>query len=83
MTEAVQHPRQESMEDWLISRFAQLAGVSPDEIDIDRPFADYQLDSAVAVTMTKEFSAWLGRELSITLFWEYPTIRSLAAAIDV
>ncbi|MDK2122755.1 acyl carrier protein [Parachitinimonas caeni] len=72
----------EAIEDWLVQRFAQLAEVSPDDIDLDRPFADYQLDSAVAVTVSREFGAWLGKELSITLFWEYPTIRSLAAALD-
>jgi acyl carrier protein len=69
------------IECWLVERFAQLANVEPSEIDSDRPFSDYALDSSVAVTVTAEFSRWLGSELAITLFWEYPTIRSLAAGL--
>jgi acyl carrier protein len=69
------------IEHWLVARFAQLANVEPSEIDSDRPFSDYALDSSVAVTVTAEFSGWLGKELTITLFWEYPTIRSLSSAL--
>ncbi len=66
------------IQDWLVARFADLAQVAPQDIDVDRPFIDYQLDSALAVTVSQELGDWLAQELSITLFWEYPTIRSLA-----
>jgi len=69
------------MEEWLIQRLAGLSGIDPAEIDIDQPFADYSLDSSVAVTVTNEFSAWLARELSVTMFWEYPSIRALAQSL--
>lgn len=79
---ALDQPRStEAAEDWLVQRFAQLAETAPEDIDLDRPFADYRLDSAVAVTVSAEFSRWLGQELPITLFWEHPTIRSLAFAV--
>ena len=71
----------EDIEDWLIARFSQITDVAPDQIDVNRPFVDYRLDSALAVTLSREFSDWLGRELPITLFWEHPTIRSLALAV--
>jgi acyl carrier protein len=70
------------IEDWLVQRFAQLADVPNDEIELERPFADYRLDSAVAVTVARELAVWLGRELPITVFWEYPTIASLARALE-
>ncbi|MFC4161437.1 acyl carrier protein [Chitinimonas lacunae] len=81
ITPALERPSTEAAEDWLVQRFASLAQVAPAEIDLDRPFADYRLDSAVAVTISGEFSRWLGQELPITLFWEHPTIRSLAFAV--
>ena len=79
-----QPPRQADyyeIETWLLDRFAKLADIAPDDIDVDRPFADYQLDSSVAVTLTQDLSRWLARELSITLFWEYPSIRDLSSAL--
>lgn len=72
---------QDAIEQWLVQRFAQLADVPVQSIDIERPFADYQLDSAVAVTVSLELGAKVGRDLPITLFWEYPTIGSLSAAL--
>jgi acyl carrier protein len=69
---------QERIEEWLVTRFAQLADVEPDAVDVDKPFADYSLDSSVAVTVALELSRWLDRELSQTVFWEHPTIRALA-----
>lgn len=71
----------EEAESWLVARISAVSGLPEGEIDIDSPFVDYQLDSAVAVTVTSEFSRWLGRELPITTFWEHPTIRSLAKAV--
>jgi acyl carrier protein len=71
----------DELEDWLIKRLASLSGIDPAEIDIEQPFADYSLDSSVAVTVTNEFSAWLARDLSITMFWEYPSIRALAQSL--
>lgn len=71
----------DAIEHWLVQRFAQLADVPAQSIDVERPFADYQLDSAVAVTVSRELSEQVGRDLPITLFWEFPTIEALAAAL--
>lgn len=83
MTDIVLLQSQESIEEWLVHRFAGLADLSPADIDVNRPLADYQLDSAVAVTVSMELSARIGRDLPITLFWEYPTIGSLSSALHV
>ncbi|NMG07494.1 AMP-binding protein [Brasilonema sp. UFV-L1] len=62
----------------LVSHLALCLLVSPDEIDIQEPFAAYGLDSSVAVSMTGELAQWIGCELEPTLFWEYPNIEALA-----
>lgn len=63
---------------WLVSHLALSLLVSPDEIDIQEPFAAYGLDSSVAVSMTDELAQWIGCELEPTLFWEYSNIQTLA-----
>jgi acyl carrier protein len=71
----------DEVEAWLVSQVATLAEADPDSIDIDKPFIDYRLDSSVAVTLAHELGRWMGRELSPTLFWEYPNISTLADAL--
>jgi 8-amino-7-oxononanoate synthase len=70
MTESVAILSCDQIEVWLVQRFAQLADISAEEVDIDRPFVDYNFGSAIAVTVIRELASWLGRELPITLFWE-------------
>jgi acyl carrier protein len=66
------------VEEWLIGYLAPLLKIDRDQIDRRRPFAEYGLDSLAAVTLSGELERWLGRELSPTLAWDYPTIESLA-----
>lgn len=68
---------QKEIQTWLISHLALYLKIPPDEIDIQESFAAYGLDSAVAVSMTGELAQWIGCELEITLFWEYPNIETL------
>ncbi|BAZ51606.1 beta-ketoacyl synthase [Nostoc sp. NIES-4103] len=74
---------EEAIATWLVSHLALSLEVSPDEIDIQEPFAAYGLDSSVAVSMTGELAQWLGCELEPTLFWEYPNIEMLAEFLAV
>ena len=71
-------PTEEAIADWIVSHLASYLNVSPDEIDINESFADYGLDSSVAVSTTGALSEWLGYELEPTLFWEYPNIKDVA-----
>nr|VFJ91614.1 MAG: myxalamid-type polyketide synthase MxaB [Candidatus Kentron sp. LFY] len=64
--------------DWLSTRIGQFADVTPDEIDIRRPFLDYGLRSATAMDLLKELGEWLDRPLSATLTYDYPNIEALA-----
>lgn len=71
----------EDIESWLTSRFAEIAALDRAQIDLDEPLAQYRFDSSVAVSVTGDLSSWLGRELPVTLFWEHPTIRTLASVL--
>jgi acyl transferase domain-containing protein/acyl-CoA synthetase (AMP-forming)/AMP-acid ligase II/acyl carrier protein len=62
----------------LVSQLSQQLGLSPTEIDTSLPFAHYGLDSIHAIGLIAALEAWLGRELSPTLAYEYPTIDLLA-----
>jgi len=63
---------------WLIGRLAQRLKVSPERVDPRAPFTSYGLDSLAAVRISGELEEWLGRRLSPTLAWEYPSIQLLA-----
>lgn len=72
-------PDAAAIEEWLINTLAEQLNLSADEIELDEPFASFGLGSADAVMLSGDLQDWLARELSPTLFWEYPTITSLAA----
>lgn len=69
------------IEEWLVERLSVAAGVSVDVFDIQLPFVDYQIDSSVAVTLAFELSEWLGVELPVTVFWEYPSVLLLSEVL--
>ncbi|MBV8294684.1 MAG: AMP-binding protein, partial [Mycobacterium sp.] len=63
---------------WFVSQLSQQLGLPPQEIDTSLPFAHYGLDSVRAIRLTTALEAWLQRELSPTLAYEYPTIDLLS-----
>ncbi len=64
--------------DWFVSQLSGELGVPATDIDPSRPFAYYGLDSVHAIRLTAALESWLGRELSPTLPYEYPTIDLLS-----
>ncbi len=64
--------------DWFVAQLSSELGVPARDIDPSRPFAYYGLDSVRAVRLTAALESWLGRELSPTLAYEYPTIDLLS-----
>ncbi len=48
-------------------------------VDVDQPFPELGLDSMVAMTILRETQQLVGIELSAAIFWNHPTISSLAA----
>lgn len=59
---------------WLISR----VGIEPSEIDFQRRFDDYGLDSLTAVELSGELEDWSGVELTPATAWQHPTIATMA-----
>jgi len=68
----------EAIQDWLIAKVAEELAVEPTAIDVYEPIASYGMDSVTAVGLSGDLEDWLGRELSPTLFYNYPTIAVLA-----
>ncbi|MBK9266370.1 MAG: thioester reductase domain-containing protein [Polyangiaceae bacterium] len=63
---------------WLSKTIAEMREMAPHEIDPHERFHRYGLDSLGATKLAAALSQKLGRPLSPTIFWEYPTIEALA-----
>lgn len=71
-------PNADDLEVWLVSRLADARGMEARAIDPRERFHRYGLDSLGAMRLLADLSQRLGRPLSPTLVWEYPTPRELA-----
>jgi acyl-CoA synthetase (AMP-forming)/AMP-acid ligase II/acyl carrier protein len=69
--------REQALRVWLVQKLSQRLNVPAMEIDVRRPFAEYGFDSAAVVGLAGDLEDYLGRELSPTLVYDYPTIESL------
>ncbi len=68
----------EQLETWLLQWLVERAGVSPAEVDRNRPFAEYGLDSLTAVELSQELEDGLRVKLAPIVAWNYPTPATLA-----
>lgn len=71
-------PVRKNIKSWLISQLAERLEIETDQIDIQRDFTDYGLNSIEVVNLSGELENLLGRRLPPTLLLDYPTIESLA-----
>lgn len=71
-------PSVKEVEIWLINRLSTSLKVSPNDIDVEKPFARYGLGSVEAIVLTQDLEDWIGRRLPATLAWDYPNISTLA-----
>jgi acyl-CoA synthetase (AMP-forming)/AMP-acid ligase II/acyl carrier protein len=69
---------EEGIQNWLVTRLASFLGLDPDDVDLDTPFAQYGLDSSVAIEVIGELSEWLAISPDPSLFWEYPSITKIS-----
>lgn len=65
------------MTEWLIVR----AGVHPSDVDLEKSFAEYGLDSMTAVEMSGEIEDWSGIELTPVVAVTHPNVARIAAFI--
>ena len=59
---------------WLVIQLADHVGLDASEIDIQKPCAEYGLDSIAGVSIAGDLEIWLDLQLSPTLLWDYPSI---------
>jgi acyl transferase domain-containing protein/acyl-CoA synthetase (AMP-forming)/AMP-acid ligase II/acyl carrier protein len=69
---------QPDIESWLIARIASYTGFNAADIDPDLPFANFGMDSVKVLSISGELEDFLNKQLSPTLLYNYPTIRSLS-----
>jgi acyl carrier protein len=72
-------PTSREIEAWLVAAIARSLQVGVHQIDPRRPFADFGMDSVAAVELSGDLEEWLGRRISPTVVWDYPTVSLLAA----
>jgi acyl transferase domain-containing protein/glutamate-1-semialdehyde aminotransferase len=58
---------------------AAVTGLAPANLDTEAPFASLGIESLQAVNILANLSQKTGRELPVTLFFDYPNMRELAA----
>ncbi|GIV95383.1 MAG: hypothetical protein KatS3mg057_0040 [Herpetosiphonaceae bacterium] len=68
-----------TIENWIVNWLARQLGIHPTAIDTRAPLSSYDLDSLSAVAMVGELEQWLGRRLSPTVVWSYPTVEALVS----
>ena len=69
---------QDQVQEWLVKWLQNNAGIPLDSIDIDKPFADYHLDSLTSVELSYDLEEWSEKELTATVVWNYPTINKMS-----
>jgi len=74
-------PTAKSLEQWLVQWLAQHLKLSASDMDTYKAFADYGVDSIMAVELAQDLEEFLqlDRPLDATLAWNFPTIAALAA----
>lgn len=75
-------PSAPAIAQWLTQNIAQLAQLPPAQIDAATPVVDFGVESLALLGLAGDLAAWLNRDISPTLLWEYPTIEALATYLD-
>jgi acyl carrier protein len=68
----------EQIETQLLRWLHERGGVPDEELDRDRPFAEYGIDSLAAVELSTELETWTEVPLSSVTAWKYPTPATLS-----
>ncbi|ELR99536.1 AMP-binding protein [Gloeocapsa sp. PCC 73106] len=68
------------IQNWLMNWLSQKLKISHQNLDPQQSFAEYGIDSVIAVELAQDLQEWLGyeQELEATIAWNYPTIAALS-----
>ncbi|HIE02157.1 MAG TPA: hypothetical protein EYP59_18040 [Thiotrichaceae bacterium] len=67
----------ESLKQWLSDWLETELALDPETIETDRAFADYGLNSTLAVVLAQDLSDWLEQPIEPIITWNYPTIAQI------
>ncbi len=67
------------IERWLVSWIARTTEIAPDAVEIDRPLADFGLNSLQIANLSADLERALGHAIEETAVWDHPTIALLSA----
>ncbi|PAX60571.1 polyketide synthase [Brunnivagina elsteri CCALA 953] len=66
------------IQEWMVTKLAELLSVEPETIDVEQPLESYGLDSSRAMVLVTQLEKILDVEVSPVLLWHYPTIEALS-----
>jgi len=66
------------VQQWLVTHIAQAAKIDETQVDVNRSFADFGLDSMQLFELAGDLEKFLGRKISEVVAWDYPNISLLA-----
>ena len=75
---AVSRKPSEDINGWMRDYLARKLNIAPEQIDTTESFDTFGLDSADAVRMIGDLEDFLGRRLSPSLAYKYPTIEAMS-----
>ena len=67
--------------EWLIEKLAGFLRIPPSSVDIDRPLAEYGLDSVYALTLCGDMEDEFGIVVEPTMAWDYPSVSAMAGYV--
>jgi acyl carrier protein len=70
---------EDELQEWIASYIARVKKIPREEIALNVPFSDYDIDSAEMQEMAGELEDFVKHALSPNLPYDYPTIERLAA----
>ncbi|MEG3641385.1 acyl carrier protein [Magnetococcus sp. PR-3] len=77
MTQQTSTPNADQIQRWISDYLEGTLHIAPDDIEPQRPFTEYGLDSASVVILTGDLEEWLGRDLDPSLLQTYATLEAL------
>lgn len=78
ITQTTEPITEASVQEWLVTHIAAVAQIRSEEVDIDRPFAEFGMDSMQLFQLSGDLQKFLGHEVSEIVAWDYPTIAQLS-----
>jgi len=67
-----------SLRNWLVQWLQTKLSISPEDVELDRSFTHYGLDSVTTVELAIDLEELTHQTLEPTTVWSYPTIRRLS-----